>query len=229
MNEKETRRQILARAAGHHDQAVVSAREGEHEAAEHAARKAVELAPGKAKYHLHLGGILLSSGRFEAAEAAFRAAAELNPRGAMARGKVAQCLMRQGRTGEAVALLDSCIELAPNNIRFRQMHAAALAEMGKTRAAVMAAREVIERAPESVDARLLAVRMHLADLQPGRAQHELDAAMTLDPNRRQIRGMKQLQLRIGRMTRQADRKPLHWLHRRFNRRIANVKGEQEEE
>ena len=31
------------------------------------------------------------------------------------------------------------------------------------------------------------------------------------------------------MTRQAERKPLHWLHRRFNRRIANVREEQEED
>ena len=81
--------------------------------------------------------------------------------------------------------------------------------------------------PDSIHAHMVAIRMLLQDLQPKSAQHLLDRALVMDPNVKQIKTLKAVQIRILRMSRQAENRPLNWLARKFNRRISNAAGENE--
>lgn len=157
-----------------------------------------------------------------------KAAAERNPDSIRPRLRLALHYWRNGELNEALEWVDRGLALHPADIGAYRIRANVLVEMSRTAKAVetaMAARAV---APQSIPAHILIVRMLLADLQPGRAQEFLDAAVDLDPDPAQLRQLTALQKQILAVSQSAERKPLDWIARKFNRRRANVAGEDPE-
>ena len=161
-------------------------------------------------------------------EVQVRARIEQNPRAVQPRARLAVHCWRSGALPEAVKWIDSCLVLDPANVNFYRVRANVFADMKHSAKAVKTAMKAIKIAPESVMARLLTVRMLLADLQPARAQKVLDSTLALDPDHQQLRQMKSLQAQILNMTRQSEHDPINWLSRKLEKRLSNVAGEDQD-
>ena len=158
-------------------------------------------------------------------EAWFRKVAEQNPDAHRAQAHLALHCWRSGALQEAMEWIDRCLGVAPAEVNYYRIRANILVDKQQSAKAVETALQAVEVAPESVSARLLTVRMLLADLQPARAQEVLDATLDLDPEHEQLHFMKSLQTQILNMTRQAEHDPLKWLSRKYKKRLSNVANE----
>ena len=158
-------------------------------------------------------------------EAQARIQAEKQPKATPPRARLALHCWRTGQLQEALEWVDSCLEIDDTVVGFYRIRANVLAEQKQTSDAVETALKAIEIAPESVIARLLTVRMYLADLQPAKAQETLDAALELDPRRQHLQLMKPLQAQVVNMLREAEHRPLDWYSRKLKKRLAGVAAE----
>lgn len=156
-----------------------------------------------------------------------RARIEKIPNTAQPRVRLALHCWRSGVLPEAIEWIDSCLELEPANVDFYRIRANIFVDMKQSGRAVEVAIRAIELAPEVVMARLLMVRMLLADLQPDRAQRELNATLDLEleMEKQHLHFMKSLQTQILHMNQEAERDPIKWLSRKFSKRRANVASE----
>lgn len=155
-----------------------------------------------------------------------RALAERDPTATLPRLRLARHYWLRREFNEALVWVDSSLQLDPENISAYRIRANVLVGLQQTAKAVKTALEAVQVAPASITARLLAVRMMLANLQLEQAQEMLDLALELDPDPQQLQQLKSLQQQILATSRQAEQKPLDWITRRFNRRLANVKSEE---
>ncbi|MBT4519665.1 MAG: hypothetical protein HOC23_06645 [Halieaceae bacterium] len=158
-------------------------------------------------------------------EVQLRAAIEQDPGTAHFRGRLALHCWRSGDLSEALGWIDSSLEIDPTNVHYYRIRANVLVDRNLSARAVETALKATEILPESVLARLLTVRMLLADLKPTMAQEALDATLDLDPNHQQLHEMKSLQKQILNMISQSKRDPVKWLSRKLQKRKANVAGE----
>jgi tetratricopeptide (TPR) repeat protein len=158
-------------------------------------------------------------------ETRFRAMAAKNPRAAQPPAHLALHCWRSGALPEALDWIDRCLEIDVSEVNYYRIRANILVDMKQSAKAVETAIQAIEVAPESVIAKLLTVRMLLADLQPARAQEVLDVTLDLEPETQQLHFMKSLQAQILNMTRQAEHDPLKWLSLKYRKRLANVASE----
>ena len=158
-------------------------------------------------------------------EARFRKVAEHNPGAHRAQAHLALHCWRSGALPEAMEWIDRCLGVAPTEVNYYRIRANILVDMQQSAKAVETALQAVEVAPESVIARLLTVRMLLADLHPAKAQEVLDTTLEFDPEREQLQFMKSLQTQILNMTRQAENDPLKWLSRKYKKRLSNVANE----
>jgi len=165
----------------------------------------------------------------EQQEEHFRNLAEKRPGASRPRLRLALHCWRKGELAEALTWVDSGLRLDPQNINAYRIRANILVDLRQTVKAVETARQALDANPKSMLAHILTVRMLLADLQPGKAQEVLDSALDLEPGEQQLRHLKSLQLQILSVAKQADQNPLNWLTRKYNRRLANVAGEEEDE
>ncbi|HSM09351.1 MAG TPA: tetratricopeptide repeat protein [Gemmatimonadota bacterium] len=97
------------------DSATVHA---ELEAAERAARRALELDPRSPSAHVALGSVLRNRFEWEASERAYRAALAIDPDNAEAHQQLGELLFSMGRVGRAVGEVDRAAVLDPAPIRF---------------------------------------------------------------------------------------------------------------
>jgi len=161
----------------------------------------------------------------ERQEAHARALAQRRPDASQPRLRLALHCWRKGELAEALEWADRALALDPQNINAYRIRAIILSGMRQTAKAVETALRARAMAPQSVPAHLLTVRMLLEDLQTGKAQEALEAALELEPDTQDLQQLKVLQQQILAASRQAEQKPLDWITRKFNRRLANVAGE----
>jgi len=160
-------------------------------------------------------------------EADFRAAIADKPRSLHFHRRLAVNLRRQKRYKEALEEIEICTSLAPEKVIYVSMKANLLSRMSRYDEAARAADLALDSNPGKVDLYLLSARMRLANLQPVKAQKKIDSAMEHNPDERQLIRMKMIQRKINGMSRRAERKPMEWLSRRLNQRIANVAAEKQ--
>ena len=164
---------------------------------------------------------LLSTAQAEQA----RSQAEEDPASPRPRAQLALHCWRAGQFEEAMEWIDSCLELDESNLDFYRIKANVLADMKLSGRALETAMGALASAPGSVTARILAVRMMLADLQPRKAQSMLDSILALEPGDQELGHVKFLQAQIVNMIHQAENDPLRWLSRKLKSRLSNVAGE----
>jgi tetratricopeptide (TPR) repeat protein len=99
----------------------------DHDGAERAMRKSIELAPGSTDHWLSLGVLLQARRQMKDAAAAFRKAAELWPTDATAHFKLGVCLQEQGDRAGAVNAFRQAIRCRPD-IKEAREHLAKLGE-----------------------------------------------------------------------------------------------------
>jgi len=162
----------------------------------------------------------------EQEEARLRATAESKPKAGQPRLRLARHYWLKGELEEALVWTGALLALEPGNINASRIRAKVLVAMKQTGKAVSTALHACAVAPQSVPAHLLAVRMMLEDLQPRKAQEILDQILELDPGTQHLQQLKSLQHQILAVSNQAERRPLNWITRKFNRRRANVAAEQ---
>jgi len=155
-----------------------------------------------------------------------RAMAERKPNAGQPRLRLARHYWLEGELEEALVWADRGLALEPENINAYRVRANILVGMRQTTKAVETALRARAVAPQSIPAHLLVLRMMLADLQPNKAQEMLDATLELDPSSQQLQQLKSLQQQILATSRQAELRPLDWITRKFNRRLANVANEE---
>jgi tetratricopeptide (TPR) repeat protein len=155
-------------------------------------------------------------------EARILALAERDANAGLPRLKLARHYWQKGELAEALLWADRGLALEPGNINAYRIRAHILLGLKQTRKAVETANTARAKAPQSVPAHLLTVRMLLADLQPGKAQKILDAILDLEPNSNQLQQLKSLQQQVHVVSRQVEQRPLDWIVRKFNRRLADV-------
>lgn len=155
-----------------------------------------------------------------------RSLAESSPAAGQPRLRLARHYWLKGELNEALVWVDRGLQLEPENINAYRIRANVLVGLKQTARATQTARDALQVAPRSVPAHILLVRMLLADLQPRAAQEMLDATLQLDPDPEQLQQLKHLQQQILSTSRQAETNPLDWMTRKFNRRLANVAGEE---
>jgi Tfp pilus assembly protein PilF len=151
---------------------------------------------------------------------------EKRPEAPQLHGKLALVLRQQKRPDEALVCIDKALELAPDGARFHKLRGGILMDLGHKKSAVSSILTAVDMQPENIEFRLVATRFLLANLKPEKAQQHIDAALELEPEPRSLMKMKRLQMRINGMRKKADRNPLDWASRQFNRRIANVAKEE---
>jgi len=164
----------------------------------------------------------------ERQESKLRALAERQPDASQPRIRLALHCWRMGELAEALEWADRSLALDPQNLNAYRIRANILSDMRQTGKAVETALRARKMAPLSLAAHALSVRMLLADLQPAKAQEALDAALKLDLDTQELQQLKVLQRKILAASQQAERKPLDWATRKFNRRLANVASEDPE-
>lgn len=162
----------------------------------------------------------------EQEEARLHAMAESKPMAGQPRLRLARHYWLKGELEEALVWTDGVLALEPGNINASRIRAKVLVAMKQTGKAVETALHACAQTPQSIPAHLLAVRMMLADLQPRKAQEMLDLTLELDPGTQHLQQLKSLQQQILAVSNQAERRPLDWITRKFNRRLANVAAEQ---
>jgi superkiller protein 3 len=124
-------------------------------------RKAIELDPKAAGYHVSLGTALIAQNKLDQAVAAFRKAIELDPKVASYHVNLGRALSRQNKLDEAIAALRTAIEVDPKFTPAYISLANALLGQNKLDEAIAAYRKGIERVPQdpnlhNILARLLA-------------------------------------------------------------------------
>jgi len=123
------------------DSATVSA---ELEAAERAARRALELDPRSPSAHVALGSVLRDRFEWEPSERAYRAALAIDPDNAEAHQQLGEMLFSMGRVGRAVEEIDRAAVLDPAPIRLHILGTAL---------------QLDDREPEAIEAYELGIRL----------------------------------------------------------------------
>ena len=162
-------------------------------------------------------------------EAHAREMAELKPDACQPRLRLAVHFWRKGELAEALDWADRGLAVDPQSMHAYRIRANILTGMRQTAKAVETALQARAMAPQSPSAHILTVRMLLADLQPAKAQEALDASLQLHLETPELEQLKVLQRQILATSRRAEQKPLDWFTKKFNRRRANVAGEDPEQ
>ena len=135
----------LDTAHSYYSQSLESARQGRLEQAVREARRATDIDPALAVYHLHLGVTEFSAAERSAepqppedAIGNLRRAAELDPRSALAQANLAEALAADGNTEEAKTAALRAMDLAGADATTTLVAATVLEEIGATEEAVQA-------------------------------------------------------------------------------------------
>ena len=172
--------------------------------------------------------ILVESEDLQAKEQALRDALEKDPQSAGLSFRLAVLLQRQDRHADALAMTDACMAIQPGNLQFLRFRIRMLLRLGRLGEAENNVRQALQENPHRAELYLLSALVHLENLHPAEAQQAIGAAMKCDPEIEQLQRMKALQRRINAMLRKAEKQPVDWLMRKFNRRIARAAEERED-
>jgi len=154
--------------------AVLHGEAGRMEAAEAAARRAIELAPRDWRGHNALGRAWLRFGRFAEAVRPFEVAAGLSPDNARVRRNLANALAQSDRLPEAATMLHEVVALEPSDSAYSNLGAALFA-LGDRAGALGAFERATRLAP--ADPQRWGNLASALRFEPGR---EADAAATYD-------------------------------------------------
>lgn len=130
---------------------VLSCVDGQLDAAEHHARRALELAENDEMNQGILGNILVLQGRSKDAERHYARAVHLAPDNGYAHRMLAKCFSDNGKPELARASFEKAIELEPNSHRSYVQFADFLQEQGKDAEALRIIEAGLESLPDSED------------------------------------------------------------------------------
>ena len=116
-------------------------------------RRAAELDPLSAKYHIMLGDWYGAAGRFPEAEASLRRSVELDANNPNARTLLGLALAKQGRTSEGLECCGQALNIDANNPMTHFRMAQILSQEGRIREARVALEKVLALDPKFVPAR----------------------------------------------------------------------------
>jgi protein O-GlcNAc transferase len=155
-----------------HDRGVSAGMIGQHALAVDLIRRAVDLSPKVARYHLNLGFFLDKLGRPDQALAAYRTALLLEPDYAGARANLADALTRKAQArcdaheyDQALAELDEALALLPNFAAAHVARGNALMKIGRLDDALAAFKAASDIEPQNVTA--ASNRLFLLQFHPG--------------------------------------------------------------
>ena len=125
---------------------------GDHQGAEAAWRRAIQVGGGDAHDVAALGALMLTAGRAGEAVDHLRAAAEGGTGGTGAWIRLAEALDQAGDPPAALAALESAVEAAPDDVRVRYRLASGLSQAGRPDRAAPHLRVLAEADPDSAKA-----------------------------------------------------------------------------
>ena len=172
--------------------------------------------------------IVVESEDLQAKEQALRDALAKHPQSAGLSFRLAVLLQRQERHAEALSMTEACMAIQPGNHQFLRLRVRLLLQLGRCGEAENIVRQELQKDPDAAELYLLSALVHLENLHPGKAHKAINAAMQRAPGIEQLQRMKALQRRTNALLRMAEEQPLHWLKRKFNRRIARAAEERED-
>jgi tetratricopeptide (TPR) repeat protein len=128
---------------------------GDFAAAEHALRKAVELAPDSVDARFDLGGVLFELRKYPAAADSFRKVTELEPGHGPAYLRLGRCLTGQGDRAGALGAFQAAVRYMPQHAEARRELGAALAREGRPDEAAAQLRQALQLQPGDAKAKEL--------------------------------------------------------------------------
>ncbi|HET6576641.1 MAG TPA: tetratricopeptide repeat protein [Fimbriiglobus sp.] len=128
---------------------------GDFAAAEHALRKAVELAPESVDARFDLGTVLYERRNYPAAADCFRKVTELEPRHGPAYLRLGRCLEGQGERAAALRSFEEAVRVMPQHAEARRELGALLAREGRRDEAATQLRHALQLEPGDVKAKEL--------------------------------------------------------------------------
>ena len=144
-----------APAIWHRDYAEMLDRQGHSEAAEAAARRAVQCDPACARAWETLGTILVRRDLLEESCNCYETAVRLDPRFAQALNNLAVTLDRTGQTESAEERYRQALRLMPDSAEIQLNLATLLGNAGRYREGLGIARQALDGSPNRVRARFL--------------------------------------------------------------------------
>jgi len=172
---------IKPQPAIYNDLGFALERQGMHEEAAEAYRKALELDPESASAHYNLGASLVRSGEFAKAESHLRTALKKNPN-TQTYTALGIALWQQGRIDEAIANLRAAIKADPKNAAPYDTLGTILIQQGKLEEAASTYRDLIRNRPSAAAHQELAqVLTRLGRTDEARKEMELAKALDRSP------------------------------------------------
>jgi tetratricopeptide (TPR) repeat protein len=144
-------------------------------------RRALALAPGRARVHVRFGLALLANGQASQARQEFELAATARPDG-QTLGYLGMAMLGEGRTEDAIPVLQRAAQLEPEDATSPFHLGQGLRELGRIDDAIPALAEAVRRAPGQAHLRLALGDALFARGDRTDGMAELAEATTLDPS-----------------------------------------------
>ena len=153
-----------------------------------ALEKTVELAPGDAEAHLHLGNARMNLGQLDLAMGSFMRALEIAPGFAVALSRLGDVLQAQGHLDEAGECYRGALEIDPALFMARVGKGDILMAQQQFQPAEASYRQALALQPGAADLHRKLGDVHVALNRPEAALHSYAAALEIDPGNAMAHG-----------------------------------------